>query len=196
MNKQLLIEAGKVPRHLLPWKAGLMNAHERCGVAHLSHLCVHGLHTVDDKGYGGYTVMEDSDRELSRHLQAVCHARGRVLKTGLGLGCFVRMCLSKDDVDHIDVVEIDPYVASHFGAEFRDNPRVTVHLSDALTWDFGERRWDFAWHDIYCEGNNGLQDLHMQLILRYRKHAASQGAWNFPRWMKRLAKEKRNWDLI
>jgi hypothetical protein len=196
MDRQSLIEAGKAPRDLFPWRYGLMNAHERCGVAHLSHVCVHGLHTVNDDGYGGYTVMEDSDAELSRHLQAVKFASGRILKTGLGLGCFVRMCLTKEDVQHIDVVEIDASIATHFGAEFKDNPRVKVHLADALTWDPGDRRWDLAWHDIYCAGNEGLQHLHMQLITRYQKHAQVQGAWNLPRWIKRLAKEKRKWDLI
>jgi hypothetical protein len=41
-----------------------------------------------------------------------------------------------------------------------------------------------------------LQQLHMQLILKYQKHVQVQGAWNLPRWMKRLAMDKKGWELI
>src|SRR6185295_6407091 len=82
----------------------------------------------------GEIVMEDSERELRRHLPIWLNARGRVLKTGLGLGCVVRGLLANPDVHHVDVVEIDADIIRIIGAEFAGNPRVTIHHADALTW--------------------------------------------------------------
>jgi hypothetical protein len=180
------VAAAKLPRWLLPWQDGLRNAFERNGDAFLCDVCMAGLHKVDDDGFGGYTIMDDSDREIRRHLGAVLAARGRVLKTGLGFGCFVRACLLKPEVEHIDVVEIDPAIAAHFGAEFRDEPRVTIHLADAFAFPLEGRHWDLVWHDIYCEGNDGLQTLHIKLFKRYRDHCDAQGAWGLDRWIERL----------
>lgn len=137
---------------------------------------------------GGEIVMEDSVRELSKHLPIWLAARGRVLKTGLGLGCVVRGLLANPAVDHVDVVEIDADIVRVIGAEFAGDPRVTIHQADALTWDFGDQRWDYAWHDIWTEGNKGLQVLHMQLITRFWDAVThNQGAWAFPRVVHRAA---------
>lgn len=134
----------------------------------------------------GDIVMEDSLVELRRHIPIWLAAEGRVLKTGLGLGCVVRGLLSNPKVDHVDVVEIDPHICRVVGAEFRGNSRVTLHQADALTWDFGDLRWDFAWHDIWCEGNDGLQVLHAKLLTHYVDAAKRQGAWMFPREVSRV----------
>ncbi len=192
MNKQEFVNAGKLPRDLLPWKSpdGSLNAKEHNGHAFLFHVCMAGLHLLDDNGFGGYTVMDDSDREISRHLNAVNRAHGRVLKTGLGFGCFVRMCLEKSEVDHIDVIEIDKNVINHFGREFDGNPRVTIHHCDAFEFPLEGKHWDTAWHDIYCEANDGLALLHSKLILRYLNHCDYQGAWQLPRWFKRRIEHK------
>ncbi len=198
MNVDQLLRAGKVPTDLSPWNSGDMNAWTMEGNTYLSHVCLAGLHMVhdehEDNVHGGYTVMEDSERELRRHLHAVHHATGHVLKTGLGMGCFVRMCLTKPDVKHIDVIEIDPGIADHFGAQFNGDPRVTIHVADAFEFPldpYCHRYWDFAWHDIYCEGNQGLQKLHGRLILRYAKHCRRQGAWgDLPRWFRRALRKQ------
>lgn len=182
-----VLKAGKAPRDLFPWHGYPMNAKLIDGNAFLFDVCMAGLHLIDDEGLGGYTVMDDSDIELSRHLEAVNQAHGRVLKTGLGMGCFVRMCLTKPDVEHIDVVEINDRIIAHFGAEFAGNPRVTIHHTDAFEFPTSRGPWDFAWHDIYCEGNDGLQALHVKLIKRFNRHAKKQGAWNLPRWTRRFS---------
>lgn len=133
----------------------------------------------------GEIVMEDSRRELRKHLPIWMQAKGRVLKTGLGLGCVVRGLLINPAVEHVDVVEIDADIVRIIGAEFAGNPRVTIHHADALTWDFGDRLWDIAWHDIWTEGNNGLDALHVQLMDRFNARAGYQGAWAFPRVVQR-----------
>lgn len=135
---------------------------------------------------GGEVVMEDSLRELRKHLPIWLAARGRVLKTGLGLGCVVRGLLANPAVDHIDVVEIDAGIIRVIGAEFAGNPRVTIHHADALTWEFGDRRWEFAWHDLHSFGEEHLDCMHMELIHRFMNVARHQGAWNFPRMISRL----------
>lgn len=185
MQADMMIEAAKAPRDLFPWRAGVMNAKVVEGHAFLFHVCIEGLHNVDDAGLGGYTVMDDSDSEVARHLNAVRHAKGRILKTGLGLGCFVRMCLEKPEVEHIDVVEINRSIIQHFGAEFANNPRITLHHADAFEFDLSHGPWDLAWHDIYCDGNVGLDEKHAALITRFAPVADIQGAWGMPRTIRR-----------
>lgn len=133
----------------------------------------------------GTIVMDDSTPELSRHLPIWMHAAGRVLNTGLGLGCVVRGLLANPDVDHIDVIEIDKKIMRIVGAEFVGNPRVTLHLADALEWPIPNgARWDYAWHDIHHEDE--LAVLHGKLYRRFRDHVGVQGAWTFPRPAKRI----------
>lgn len=187
------LDAMKLPRSLLPWKnkRETLNAMVYQGTAFLfDPTSVSGMHLINNDGYGGYTIMEDSDRELKRHLNAVFNAKGRILKTGLGLGCFVRACLENPAVEHIDVIELSPDIADHFGSPFKDDPRVTIHVADALTFDlsnYPKKHWDLAWHDIYCDGNDGLTKLHSSLIKKFAKYAKLQGAWDLPRWARRLA---------
>ena len=129
----------------------------------------------------GEVVMDDGNVELRKHLPIWLRARGRVLVTGLGLGCVVRGLLANRDVDLVDVVEIDKNIARVVGHEFAGNSRVRLHVGDALTFPAPDRpTWDFAWHDLWCEGG-GLQTLHARLIIRFRRSCREQGAWAFPR---------------
>jgi hypothetical protein len=189
MDQESLFAAGKLPRELLPWKSkqGHLNAMLYNDDAFLfdTHSMA-SMHLVNEEGFGGFTIMDDSDRELSRHLQAVWLAEGNVLKTGLGFGCFVRMALLNPRVKHIDVIEKDPDIAEHFGCQFDNNDRVTIHVCDAFKFDFENYQWDLAWHDIYCDGNDGLARLHFQLMIKYRKVAKIQSAWAIDRWARKL----------
>lgn len=193
MDTQALLKAGRAPRDLFPWgKDQSYNATVQGDVAFMTHVCLAGLHMVDFPmaGFGGYTVMDDSDAELSRHFEAVRHSAGRVLKTGLGFGCFVRMCLTKPDVEHIDVIEIQKPIIDHFGAEFEGNPRVTIHHADAFEFEPSGHRWDFAWHDIYTDGNEGLAAAHTRLIKKFLPYCEKQGAWQLPREARNMVRRK------
>jgi hypothetical protein len=123
-------------------------------------------------------VMEDSAPELRMHLPIFNRGSGRVLVTGLGLGCVIRGLLAKPDVTHIDVVEIDPDILRVVGEEFTGNPRVTLHCGDALTIRL-RGKWDFAWHDLWTDGPD-LQSLHAELFVRFADVCGWQGAWQFP----------------
>jgi hypothetical protein len=130
-------------------------------------------------------VMEDSQQELRKHLPIWLRARGNVLVTGLGLGCVVRGLLANRDVDHIHVIEIDPHVRRIVGREFLGNRRVTLQLGDALTADLRGHKFDCAWHDLWTDGDENLQVLHAKLFRKYQSIAERQGAWDFPRYLRR-----------
>lgn len=136
--------------------------------------------------------MSDDPKELRKHLPIVLAASGRVLVTGLGLGCVLRGLLARPQVEHVDVVEIDAGVLEMVAPTFAHEPRVTIRHADALAiqWPAGTR-WDFAWHDVWNDTPN-TQVLHAQLLQRYRGMVPQQGAWGFPRWMKR----RWPWPLI
>jgi len=131
----------------------------------------------------GDVVMEDSRRELQKHLPIWLNAEGRVLVTGLGLGCVVRGLLASKRVKHITVVEIDRNILRVVGHEFKSNGRVTLVHGDALTVQI-PGTFDFAWHDLWTEGETHLQVLHAELLFRFKKQCGAQGAWELPRWMK------------
>lgn len=137
----------------------------------------------------GEVVMEDSPHELRKHLPILLTARGRVLVSGLGLGCVVRGLLTRPQVESIDVVEIDRDILDLVAASFAGESRVTIHHADALTIDWpAGTRWDFAWHDIWSDEDQAqphLSVLHAQLLVRYEPMCGVQGAWEMPRVIKR-----------
>lgn len=185
-----------VPQERGLWRLSQLHCPEvRLGVAQFleaegiwpcTHYTVLQRATADTLHMGGEVVMEDTPRELRRHLPILIPARGRVLVSGLGLGCVVRGLLAKPEVEHVDVVEIDRDVIALAGGEFENDPRVTLHVGDALTiaWPKGAR-WDFAWHDVHASTSSELHMLHARLLGRYHDHVRAQGAWEFDRRVKR-----------
>lgn len=186
------IEAARVPQSLqeqenFPWHIMRRQAPDPCiGFPSQTALCrwdwasLHMSH--------GTIVMDDSLPELRRHLPIWLAAKGRILITGLGLGCVVRGLLANPRVDHVDVVEIDQWIVDICGAEFVGNPRVTIHCADALDWPIQGRTWDYIWHDIH--DNFEREDVsvtHGRLLARYLPATPieRQGAWMFPREAKR-----------
>lgn len=125
--------------------------------------------------------MEDSQSELQKHLPIWLRARGRVLVTGLGLGCVVRGLLAKPDVDHITVIEIDRSILRIVGHEFESNTRVSLVHGDALAFHPNGHHWDYAWHDLWTDGEEHLQCLHARLMAKFFHSCDVQGAWEFPR---------------
>ena len=133
----------------------------------------------------GEIVMEDSRTELQKHLPIWLNAFGRVLVTGLGLGCVVRGLLANPQVEHITVVEIDRSILRVVGHEFAFNRRVEMIHGDALKVDL-RRPFEFAWHDLWTDGDEHLQVLHTKLLVRFEPWCGFQGAWNLPRYAKKM----------
>jgi spermidine synthase len=203
MNAREFMEAAHVPEKLKPqvfglWKIKRASAEDldplqaQCfrtiigfdSMTMLSRISMKTLHLQE-----GEIVMEDSITELRRHLPIWMHAKGNVLVTGLGLGCVVRGLKENPDVDQITVIEIDHHILRIIGHEFRGCRRVRLIHGDALKYQFKNEKFDYAWHDIWTDGDRHLQLLHSELIRKYRKIATIQGAWNFPRSVKRRMPE-------
>lgn len=121
----------------------------------ISHLVAnrHGvIHTVatphGDMVFGGnvYDGIAEVDTDTNRnrldrvYLAGILHPRPRrVLFVGLATGAWVRCLQGFDDVEHIDVVEINPgYVdlirAYPRVASLLDDPRTTIYLDDGRRW--------------------------------------------------------------
>lgn len=200
LHAACLVAACRVPSTIQPRTCGLWEI-RRFTAEEIAHPVARAFLT-EEVGWSSYTalarttmatldrelgeiVMEDSQRELRRHLPILLAAQGRVLVSGLGLGCVVRGLLCKTEVEHIDVVEIDPTIVDLVGREFTDDDRVTLYIGDAesIEWPPGTR-WDFAWHDVWSESES-LDVVHARMLVRYRDMVRAQGCWQFPRALKR-----------
>ncbi len=142
---------------------------------------------------GGELVMHDFPHEVRKHLQFALAARGRVLITGLGLGCVARMCLANPAVRHVVVIERDQDVLKLVGMHM-PTKRLTIIKADAVEWvKKTDRKFDCAWHDLWSDPDKKephLQVTHTELIYRMAGKVGFQGAWELPRQYRRLFKEE------
>jgi hypothetical protein len=140
----------------------------------------------------GEVVMEDTPFELRTHLGFILRARGKVLVTGLGLGCVVRGLLANPAVEHVTCIEnsrdVLALVSPHMPKE-----KLTLIHADALEWTANNlEKFDCAWHDLWTNPEQGEPHLdiwHARLILNCRDTVKRQGAWAFERTFKRQLKQ-------
>jgi hypothetical protein len=137
----------------------------------------------------GELVMQDTPEELNTHLEFMMRAHGRVLITGLGLGCALRGCLANPRVQFCLVIERDPAVIK-LVMPYLPKGRFDIIIADALEWcKDSKSRFDCAWHDIWNDADKGephLALLHAQLFGSMKNRVQLQGAWNMPRHFRRL----------
>lgn len=146
-------------------------------------------HTTATMHLLGELVMTDAPHELNTHLDFLLRAHGRVLVSGLGLGCVVRGLLANPNVKFVVCLERDlsvlKLVAPHMPTE-----RCSIIVCDALEWCEKNRdAFDCAWHDIWTDEENGeghLQIAHAKLINSMVGRVKFQGAWAFPRYYRRV----------
>lgn len=133
----------------------------------------------------GECVMNDTEPELRKHLNFVLRAHGRVLVSGLGLGCVIRGLLLNPRVESILLLERDRDVLKLVRPHMPQDPRLEILETDALEWAGKTcERFDCAWHDLWTERSGGephLQVVHTQLLCLLRRHCGFQGAWAYPR---------------
>lgn len=126
----------------------------------------------------GSLAMSDSRDELRDHWEAIDKARGRVLVNGLGLGCYLSAILTKNEVRHVDVVEVNADVITLVGPYFHHDGRVAIRNADAFScrWPRGSK-WDCVWHDVWPSKN--IDDLreHAALTRSFAGRAKWQGCW-------------------
>lgn len=142
-------------------------------------------------GEPGELVMTDSPDELNTHLNFMLRARGRVLITGLGLGCVIRGCLANPNVQHIVCIERDPDVI-RLVKPHMPTDRLTILQAEAVSWcanNLPRQRFDCAWHDLWSDPDKNephLALIHSNLFVRCHRAVTFQGAWAFPKVQKIL----------
>ena len=147
-------------------------------------------YTDDGPNKAYIPVMSDTPTEIREMGHALKHAHGRVLITGLGLGCLVAGLLSNPDVTEIVVVEIDRDVIALTGKWYKAEPRVTIVNDDAIRFAAGYDGpdFDYAWHDIWTHiGDRNLDDdslaehgiSYESMFVNYDRFCDHQGAWGY-----------------
>lgn len=145
---------------------------------------------------GRGVVMSDTPNEIEDHLHFIYRAEGKVLVAGLGLGMVLQALLSKEEVTHVDIVEIShdviQMVEPHYRLKFPKESFSIIH-ADILKWQppKGET-WDHIWYDIWdeiCVDNwDDMKALHRKFG---RRCGGNQDSW-MRDWIKsELAKERR-----
>jgi hypothetical protein len=149
-------------------------------------------YTTETLMCGGESVMNDFPCELLTHLDFAKSAHGKVLVTGLGLGCVVRGLLLNPAVERIDVVERDkdvialvmPHMPMGFG----------LHHADARHFARTTRlTFDCAWHDVWSDPDKNephLTVIHNQMMISLRNKVPKQGAWAMDKRIKALWQSK------
>jgi hypothetical protein len=168
-----------------------------------------------DPGYGRFVKltdprldqgpwMSDTRAEIMEHmpylkrlakLQSV-QVQPTVLITGLGLGMAVRAALLHG-ASQVDVIELDADVVVLSGAQFADDPRVTIHQGNAFTAPLPRaERWDVAWHDIWPTIDD--RNLPEMAHLMGRYPARWTGAWQEAgcRYMARILRLKAEYEAV
>ena len=135
----------------------------------------------------GVVVMEDTPFELSTHLGFILQAHGKVLVTGLGLGCVVRGLLANQNVKHVTCIENSKDVLK-LVAPHMPKRRLTIIEADARAWTAENRKpFDCAWHDLWTDRSKGephLDAWHTEILINCRGTVKRQGAWAFNRNLK------------
>jgi len=129
---------------------------------------------------GDTLMMSDTPAEMRDHYEAKRQATGDVLIHGLGLGIVAQMCLDKDEVKHVTIIEIAPEVIELVAPTLSGayGERLEIVCADALTWKPPRgKRYNCVWHDIwpYITPDN-LPDMHL-LHRRYGRRCDWQGSW-------------------
>lgn len=141
-------------------------------------------------------VMEDTPPELRKHLNFVLRARGKVLVTGLGLGCVVRGLLQRSAIERITIVEREQAVLSLVAPYLPKDERIEIVHAEAGAWLRRRRRtWTCAWHDVWSDPERNEPHLavtHQNLMLQLLQgdRVGMQGAWEFPRYVRRILRWK------
>ena len=132
--------------------------------------------------YRGNTIMSDTPNELIDLLPFFQKAKGRVLIAGLGLGVALRGALLKTEVNAVNVVELSSEVMDLVTPHFVHDPRVTIHLGSAFSWNPPAGvLYDTIWFDIWdtINADNLLQmELLKKLFAIYLTLGGWQGCWS------------------
>lgn len=134
---------------------------------------------------GGQTIMSNTPSEMNDFSHFTRIASGKILINGLGLGCVVKVLLSKQSVTDITVIEQSEDVIKLISPHFKDE-RLKIVMSDAMTYTPPKNeKYDFVWHDIW---DNICSDNLPSMAILHKKYARKT-KWQ-DSWAKKLCKRK------
>lgn len=151
-----------------------------------------------DPGWG--VMMSDTPDEMNDHADPILNATGRVLIHGLGLGCVLNCLANKEDVTHIDVVELNRDVAALVMPFFqRYGDKIEFHIGTSCVdakWPKGAR-WNYVWHDIWAQiamhnltdkddPENGISYERLHRMFANRCDRQASWAFEMARWQRRI----------
>lgn len=103
-----------------------------------------------DLNFLDYTVMNNTDSEKEKSLEAVHKARGDVLIAGLGLGLIVLPIMNKKYVISVDVVEKYQEVIDLIKPQLPLNSKVNIIHQDIINF-IPTRKYDLIYFDTIPE---------------------------------------------
>ena len=129
---------------------------------------------------GNTLVMSDTPNEKRDHYKAIYNAKGRCLIAGLGIGMVLNAIAQKEEVTHIDVVELSSEViqlVAPYYLKLYPN-KITFHNYSIFDWKPEKNtKYDMAWFDIWdnlCIDN--LEEM-SKLHRKFGKSAKWKGSW-------------------
>ena len=131
--------------------------------------------------------MSDTPAEYRDAAWFIREAEGDVLISGLGLGMVVKALLKKPEVTSITVLELSEDVIKLVAPTYAD-PRVRVILADCRKWK-ADRKFDYAWHDIWADVST--DDLPEMQLLRRRYAKAMKAPQRQHVWGEDLVRRSR-----
>lgn len=104
--------------------------------------------------------MSVTPHEINTMKDAVNHAHGNVITLGLGIGYYAYMCLLKDDVSSVTVIERDPRVISVFEENilpfFPHAEKLRIVEADAIKYMENAGDFEYLFADLWHFAIDGL----------------------------------------
>ena len=146
---------------------------------------------------GNTLVMSDTPDEKNDHRAAVKKAKGNCLIAGLGIGMVLNAIALKEEVNHIDVIELSQdvidLVAPYYEQLYPN--KITFHCASIFDWKWDrDAYYDIAWFDIWDDLDYEVNLPQMaKLHRRFGKRAAWKGSWGKEILIRQREQDNRNW---
>lgn len=100
--------------------------------------------------------------EIETMKSSIAKAKGKVVTFGLGLGYFAYMCLQKEDVDEVTVIDNNETIINLFNKNiypfFNHKNKFNIIKADAYSFLKSKdiQKYDYLFIDLYHDENDGL----------------------------------------
>lgn len=127
----------------------------------------------------GYVVMSNTPMECDSNKIAYEMAHGSVLMAGLGMGMILEAILSKPEVTHVRIIEIEKDIIDYVGSFFKDDPRVEIIHGNILDYQPAKDEfYNYVWLDIWDDINENNEEDFQMLNDRFSDHCKAMNLWS------------------